>query len=512
MNPPAEAPDADSDLDVLIVGAGLSGIGAAVHLQQHCPDQRWAVLEARRAIGGTWDLFRYPGVRSDSDMYTLGYHFKPWRDAKAIADGPAIRAYIAETAAEHGVTPHIRFGHKALQADWDSAAARWTLQVAVHDEAGLPQGTRTLRCRVLLMCSGYYRYDRGHQPHFEGQEAFAGRLVHPQFWPEGLRWAGQRVVVIGSGATAVTLVPALAEQAAHVTLLQRSPSYVVPRPAVDSIAAVLQRHLSARWAYALVRLKNVAIGQWYFQLARRWPQPTRERLAQLVRQHLGQDADVQTHFNPRYAPWDQRVCLVPDGDLFRALRSGRAEMVTDTIARFTERGIQLTSGRELAADIVVSATGLELALAGDMRIQVDGVPVDLGQTCSYKGLMFSGVPNLVYTFGYTNASWTLKADLTARWACRLLRHLQRHGLDSAVPVADASVQPRPFLDFTSGYVQRAQHRLPHQGQRAPWRLHQNYFLDWLLLRWGRLDDGVLRFAKAGAPLQVKRTTPSSLQA
>jgi monooxygenase len=506
-----KAGPATEDLDVLIVGAGLSGIGAAVHLQRHCPGQRYAVLEARQALGGTWDLFRYPGVRSDSDMYTLGYHFKPWRDAKAIADGPAIRAYIAETAAEHGITPHIRFGHQALLADWDSASARWTLQVAVHDESGMSEGTRSLRCRILLMCSGYYRYDRGHQPHFEGQESFAGRLVHPQFWPQDLRWAGQRVVVIGSGATAVTLVPALAAEASHVTLLQRSPSYVVPRPAVDGVAAALQRWLPARAAYALVRLKNVAIGQWYFQLARRWPQKARERIAQLVQQHLGPDAGVDTHFNPRYAPWDQRVCLVPDGDLLRALRSGRAEMVTDTLEGFTERGLRLASGRELVADIVVSATGLELALAGGMRLQVDGVPVDLGQAYSYKGLMFSGVPNLVYTFGYTNASWTLKADLTARWACRLIHHLQRQGLDSAVPQVDASVQPRPFLDFSSGYVQRAQHLLPRQGQRAPWRLHQNYFRDWALLRWGRLDDGVLRLAKAGAA-QVSRVTPSSLQA
>ncbi|MBE7942467.1 MULTISPECIES: alpha/beta hydrolase fold domain-containing protein [Ramlibacter] len=484
---PAPAGAPPEELDVLIVGAGLSGIGAAVHLQQAFPRRRYALLEARQAIGGTWDLFRYPGVRSDSDMYTLGYVFKPWRDAKAIADGPAIRAYVRETAAEHGVLPHIRYAQRVVAAHWSSPLARWDVEVAHGD------GSRSrLACRFLWMCSGYYSYAQGYKPAFPGESAFGGTLVHPQFWPQGLDHAGKRVVVIGSGATAVTLVPEMAKTAAHVVMLQRSPTYVVTRPAEDPVAEWLKRHLPAMLAYRLVRLKNVGLGMFFFRLARRWPEAMQRRLIGFARMQLPPEFDPR-HFTPRYKPWDQRICLVPDGDLFRAIRSGSAEVVTDEIDTFTPQGIRLKSGRELAADIVVSATGLQLNVLGDLQISVDGAPVDLSQCLVYKGMMYSGVPNLVSTFGYTNASWTLKADLTANYACRLLRHLDRQGQAYAVPRAAPGVAQQPFLDFSSGYVVRALDRLPKQGDRKPWRLYQNYLLDLLTLRYSRLDDGVLQF-------------------
>jgi monooxygenase len=481
-------------LDVLIVGAGLSGIGAAHHLQRLCPQHRFAILEARDAIGGTWDLFRYPGIRSDSDMYTLGYSFRPWKEAKAIADGPSILKYIRETADEAGITRHIRFGHKVTSAAWSSADACWTVQAQRTDSAE----TVTLRARFLYLCSGYYSYATGNRPEFAGESDFQGTVVHQQFWPTDLDYAGKRVVVIGSGATAITLVPEMSRTAAHVTMLQRSPTYVVSRPSVDPIAQWLNRHLPDRLAYAITRWKNVLLGSYFYRLARRRPELFKRRLIEMASQQLGPQCDVATHFTPRYKPWDQRLCLAPDGDLFRQIREGRASVVTDTIERFTPGGIKLAGGRELGADIVVLATGLKLNVLGDVAFTIDGRPMAAGQTMAYKGMMLSDVPNLAWAFGYTNASWTLKADLTAGYVCRLLRHMQRHGYTIAVPRREPDVLEQPFLSFTSGYVQRAIGMLPKQGTRRPWQVYQSYLADLSTLRWGRLNDGVMRFGTAEA--------------
>ena len=484
------AREAVEHLDTLIIGAGLSGIGAAVHLQNDFPGRHFAILESRAAIGGTWDLFRYPGVRSDSDMFTLGYAFKPWTEAKSLADGTAIRHYIVETATEHGIDRQVRFGHQVVRADWSSADARWTLEIAHAD------GRRSrISCNFLLACSGYYRYAEGHAPEFPGASDFRGRLVHPQFWPADLDHAGQRVVVIGSGATAVTLVPEMAKTAAHVTMLQRSPTYVLSLPAVDPVADALRRRLPRMLAYRLTRTKNIAVAMLFFNLSRRWPAKVKKNLVGMVRQALGATHDVDTHFTPRYDPWDQRVCFVPDGDLFEAIKRGQADVVTDRIATFTPTGIRLESGRELPADIVVSATGLTLNLLGDVTFAIDGQPVDFSKTLGYKGMMFSGVPNLIYTFGYTNASWTLKADLTANYASRLFAYMDKHGMSTATPIADPGMATRPFLDFSSGYVQRATDFMPKQGAKAPWRLYQNYLLDLLTLRYARIADGSLRFTR-----------------
>lgn len=483
--------DRPQHVDVLIVGAGLSGIGAALQLQRRCPEQRYLIVESRAAIGGTWDLFRYPGVRSDSDMFTLGYAGKPWTGPQAIADGESIRRYIAQTAAEHGIDAQIGHGQRVICADWSAAESRWTVEIEVAGEDGAVQRQR-LSCGFLHLCAGYYRYDQGWQPRFDGEDEFRGTRVHPQHWPEGLDCSGKQVVVIGSGATAVTLVPALARSAAKVTLLQRSPSYLVTLPAVDTLAARLQGRLPPRWVWRAVRLKNITLGWLMFRFARRWPDRARDRLLGLVRAQLGPGHDVQRDFAPRYQVWDQRVCVVPDGDLFKALRSGRADIVTDRIERFTAQGIRLASGRELAADVVVSATGLQLALMGGVRFSLDGRPIDFSRALVYKGMMYGGVPNLINTQGYTNASWTLKADLTAAYLCRLLVHMRRRGLAVATPRIDAGVQPRPLLDFSSGYVQRSLAELPKQGDRRPWRLYQNYLLDLLLLRFGRLADGTLQ--------------------
>ncbi|MBQ5949196.1 NAD(P)/FAD-dependent oxidoreductase [Massilia sp. ST3] len=479
-------------LDVLIVGAGLSGIGAAATLRRRCPDKRFGILEARSAIGGTWDLFRYPGIRSDSDMYTLGYAFRPWTDPQAIADGPAIRAYVADTAREYGIEPHIRFGHKVTKASWSSAEALWTVTAAL---AG--GGERVLRTRFLYLCSGYYSYDEAYRPRFEGEAAFRGRIVHPQFWPGDLDYGGKRVVVVGSGATAVTLVPAMTERAAHVTMLQRSPSYVVSRPAQDRFARRMQRWLPQGLAYAVARWRLIAESIFLYRLARGRPALVKRHLVAQAQRQAGPGVDAAVHFSPSYKPWDQRVCLVPDGDLFQVLRTGRAEIVTDHIARFTERGILLASGRELEADLVVLATGLSLKVLGGAAIEVDGSPLDPAQAMSYKGMMLGDVPNCAMTFGYTNASWTLKADLTAGYVCRLLSWMDRRGLAIAVPRRDRAVASRPFLGFTSGYVQRASRLLPKQGARKPWQVYQNYVMDLLTIRFGRIDDGVMHFGAKG---------------
>ena len=477
--------------DVLIVGAGLSGIGAAVHLQKHCPGHSVAILEGRDSIGGTWDLFRYPGVRSDSDMYTLGYAFKPWEGAKAIADGPAILDYVRETASSYGIERYIRFGHRVKRAAWSTPEARWTVEA----ERGEPTQTLRLSCNFLFMCSGYYDYAAGYTPAFPGSERFAGLIVHPQRWTDDIAYAGKRVVVIGSGATAMTLVPELAKQAAHVTMVQRSPTYVVARPSQDAIANRLRRFLPSRLAYGLTRWKQVLLGMYFFNLCRREPARARKMILAGVRAALGPAYDVERHFNPRYNPWQQRLCLLPDGDLFGALRSGRAAVVTGRIEAFTETGLRLESGAEIEADLIVTATGLSLQVLGGLQISVDGERIDPAKALSYKGLMLSGVPNLASSFGYTNASWTLKCDLSCEYVCRLLNHMRRRGLRQCTPRnADASITQEPWIDFSSGYVQRSLALFPKQGSKAPWKLHQNYARDILLLRYAKVDDGVMVFA------------------
>ena len=471
--------------DVVVVGAGLSGIGAGYHLQRYCPDRSYLILEGRADLGGTWDLFRYPGVRSDSDMYTLGYGFKPWTEAKAIADGASILSYLHDTAREHGIDRNIRYRHRVRSAAWSTDNAKWSV---VADSAG---ERVEFTCSFLFMCSGYYDYQQGHSPEIAGADRFRGEMVHPQFWPEHLDYVGKRVVVIGSGATAVTLVPAMAKTAAHVTMLQRSPTYIVARPSKDAVANWLRGKLPAKTAYRIIRWKNVLLGQFFFAQARKYPDAARKRIVGWVRNHLGPDYDVERHFTPRYNPWDQRLCLIPDADLFASLKSGAASVVTDKIDRFDETGIVLKSGNFLPADIVVTATGLELQLMSGIALIVDGVAIDPARSLSYKGMMLSGIPNLALSFGYTNASWTLKADLTAVYVCRLLNTMRKRGLRQATPrLTDPAVVPEDFLDFTSGYVQRALSRFPKQGSKAPWRLHQNYLKDLLMLKYGSVDDGM----------------------
>jgi monooxygenase len=477
--------------DVLIVGAGLSGIGAAVHLQRRCPSKTYAILEARGAIGGTWDLFKFPGVRSDSDMYTLGYSFRPWTNADAIVQGESIRRYIVDAAREAGVDAHIRFGARVTKAAWSSGAARWTIEARRSD-----QTTVRFSCRFLYLCSGYYDYESAYRPDFANESSFKGTIVHPQFWPEKLDYSGKRVIVIGSGATAVTLIPEMAKRAAHVTMLQRSPSYVFNLPTVDAMAATLRRWLPARVAYPLLRTKNVLISTAIFQFARRRPALAKQWLIRMARERLPANFDIDRHFTPRYNVWDQRVCVVTDGDLFKAIGSGAVTVVTDEIDAFTGHGVLLKSGADLAADVVVVATGLKLNLLGDIEFTVNAARVEVSRSMAYKGAMLSGVPNMAYAFGYTNASWTLKADLTANYVCRLLRHMDSHGYAIATPRPDPALGEQPFLNFTSGYVVRALKILPKQGSERPWKVHQNYFLDALTLRFARIDDGVLDFERA----------------
>ena len=473
--------------DVLIVGAGLSGIGAAAHLQRRCPDKSYAILEAREAIGGTWDLFRYPGIRSDSDMYTLGYAFKPWTSAKAIADGPSIRAYVRETATEHRIDQHIRFGHRVVAANWSSAESCWQVEAESDD------GPIRLTCRFLVLAAGYYDYDEAHRPHWPGEEAFAGPIIHPQFWPEDLDYSGKRIAVIGSGATAVTLVPEMARTAAHVTMVQRTPSYIVSRPSVDGIAEWLKRRLPKGAAYALTRWKNVLLTSVFYRLARRRPERVARKLIELARGEAGERFD-ERDFTPPYKPWDQRLCLVPDGDLFAAIRTGKVTVATGAVERFTEHSLKLATGEEVAADIVVAATGLQVVALGKIALSVDGRATDPAKAMVYKGMMLSDVPNMIFIFGYTNASWTLKADLSCDYLVRLLKRMDETGARRAVARHDASVEEMPFLDFTSGYVQRALPLLPRQGARRPWRLYQNYWLDLFTLRFGRIEDGTLLLA------------------
>jgi monooxygenase len=484
-------------VDVLIVGAGISGIGAACHLEMEKPDKTYAILEARDAIGGTWDLFRYPGIRSDSDLHTFAYDFKPWTSDTALADGASIKAYVEEAAEEYGVTPHIRFGQRVARAEWSSKRALWTVGV----ENVATGETFDMTARWLFCGSGYYRYDEGYTPGFEGLERFGGTVVHPQHWPEDLDYAGKRVVVIGSGSTAVTLIPSIAREAAHVTMLQRTPTYIVPLPARDPLARPLNRLLGEERAYRAIRRKNIARQRISWVLSKRYPNFMRRLFRGINARALkGSDIDVDVHFNPPYNPWDQRLCVVPDGDLFEALKTGSASMVTDRIETFTETGIQLESGKHLDADIVVTATGLNLLAFGGIGLVVDGREVSLPDTVAYKGLMLSDVPNFVFAIGYTNASWTLKVDLVSRYFCRLLGYLDAHGHDAVVPeLEDPAMPRRPLISFSSGYIQRALDQVPKQGTRAPWYLAQNYYKDRHYLQDGDVTDSAMRFISATAP-------------
>ena len=482
---------APGHVDVLIVGAGLSGIGAACHLRTDAPGASYAIVEARGASGGTWDLFRYPGVRSDSDMHTLGFPFRPWAGAESIAGGDKILRYVRETAAEYGVDQHITYHSRVVAAEWSSGDAQWTVTVEQTQTGERSQRT----CGFLYLCSGYYRYEDGYTPEFLGRDDFKGEIVHPQKWPETLDYAGKRVVVIGSGATAVTLVPEMAKIADHVTMLQRSPTYVVSRPAQDQLAIKLRKRLGEYMAYHLIRWRNVMFGMYFFQLARRQPARVKKLILGGVRMALGPDYDIATHFNPRYNPWDQRLCLVPDGDLFKSIREKRASVVTSDIDRFTEKGIRLKDGSEIEADIIVTATGLVLQVLGGMEVAVDGSNVDFSRTLNYKGMMYSDVPNLASAFGYTNASWTLKCDLTCEYVCRLINYMDRHGYKKCMPHnVDPTVAELPALSFTSGYVQRSIAKMPKQGSKRPWRLYQNYALDIVSLRFGKVDDGVMKYS------------------
>ncbi len=479
-------------LDVVIIGAGLSGIGAACHLSRECPGKRFVVLEARDTMGGTWDLFRYPGIRSDSDMHTLGYDFQPWREAKAIADGPAILRYIRDTAAEYGVDEHIRYNRPVAKASWSTDDMRWTLDVG--GDAPLK-----IHCNMLLLCTGYYRYDAGYLPHFEGRDRFRGEIIHPQHWPENLDYDDKRIVVIGSGATAVTLIPELAKKARHVVMLQRSPTYMLSMPDTDVIANFLRRLLPDKLAYRITRWKNITLQRKLYRLSRKRPHWLRRFLLWRVRKALPDGYDIETHFTPRYQPWDQRLCLVPNDDLFESIKNGDASVVTGTIDRFTENGIRLESGESLDADIVITATGLDLLPLGGMDVEVDSKPVTLAEHLSYRGLMISDIPNLVSTFGYVNASWTLRADLTARYFCRLVNHMDKHGYRQCTPRPrdeDLQMARQPWITgFSPGYLARKLPDLPKQGDRTPWLNPQDYAKDRQILGNDPLEDGVLTFSK-----------------
>jgi monooxygenase len=485
-------------LDVLIVGAGISGISAAWHLQDRSPSKTYAILERREGMGGTWDLFKYPGIRSDSDMFTLGFRFKPWTSAKAIADGPSILEYIKEAAAENGIDKNIRHGHQVTAAEWSDADNQWTLTV---ERAGEEV---TMTCSFLFATTGYYNYDQGYSPTFPGSEDFAGTIVHPQHWPEDLDYAGKKIVVIGSGATAITLIPALVNSGAgHVTMLQRSPSYIGALPDVDPIAVQANKYLPEKAAHVVNRWKAILFSTAQYQLARKFPKYMRKTLLTMAQRRLPEGYDVEKHFGPRYNPWDERLCLAPNGDLFKTIRKGNADVVTDTIDTFVPEGIKLNSGEVLEADIIVTATGLNLRLFGGAEIRRNGEPVDLTQSMSYKGMMLSGMPNMAFTIGYTNASWTLKADLVSEYVCRILNYMDAGGFDTVVPEHPGnSVEERPLMDFTPGYVLRALDSLPKAGSKAPWKLKQNYFLDVRMIRQGKVDDEALHFTKHRAAVTV----------
>ena len=477
-------------VDVLIIGAGISGIGAAYHLQKNCPNHSYTILEGRDNIGGTWDLFRYPGIRSDSDMYTLGYAFKPWTKAKAIADGPSILDYLRETVDENNIEQNIRFGQHVNQASWSSDDSRWTISFTGKDGE-----TRTLTSNFLFMCSGYYDYESGYTPDFPGAEEFSGEIAHPQKWTEDIDYTDKNVVVIGSGATAVTLVPELAKKARNVTMLQRSPTYMVARPEEDAIANWLRRHLPAKLAYGITRWKNVLLGMYFFRLCRSKPERAKKMLLDGLKAELDNSNDIKAHFTPSYNPWDQRLCLVPNGDLFAAVNRGDVSIVTDHIKRFTPSGLSLKSGEHLDADLIVTATGLNMQFFGRVLLLVDGKDIEAGECMTYKGMMIRDIPNLAFSMGYTNASWTLKCDLTCEYVCRLLNKMQKDGMTQACPrLNDPTVTPEDIMDFSSGYVTRAAGKIPQQGSKAPWKLYQNYALDIINLRYKSLEDDAMEFS------------------
>ena len=477
--------------DVLIVGAGLSGIGAAAHLKMECPNKSFAILEGRESSGGTWDLFRYPGVRSDSDMFTLGYRFRPWNNPKAIADGPSILEYIRETAKEFNLDEKIRYNHRVVKAEWSTVKAIWKIEAKIGEEKVY------LTCNFLYLCTGYYDYEKGYTPDFAGMENFQGKIVHPQKWTDDIDYADKKIVVIGSGATAVTLVPALAEKAFHVTMLQRSPTYIVSRPAEDRIANFLRAILPNRAAYAVTRWKNVLLGIFFYALSRKKPSAMKSLIAKGVRKELGEES--LKDFAPNYNPWDQRLCLIPDSDLFKAIREKKAAIVTDHIETFTKNGLKLKSGEHLDADIIVTATGLVMKLMAGLKLVVDGEPVDISKTLVYKGMLYSDVPNVASAFGYTNASWTLKCDLTAQYICRLLKFMDENGYAVCTPrLNDPSIKAERAIDFNSGYVERAIETLPKQGSKHPWRVHQNYIKDIHMFRYGQIDDGTMEFKAKSA--------------
>ena len=491
----------DSDIqDVIIVGAGISGISAACHLHTQRPDKRYTILEARHSIGGTWDLFRYPGIRSDSDMLTFGFSFKPWTNPRALADGPSILRYLQETVEEHAVKEHIRFGQKVTSAAWDSTAALWTVSTLSHTGE-----VSQVRGRLLFMCSGYYNYDAGYTPNLPGLDDFRGQLVHPQHWPEELDYRGRKIAVIGSGATAVTLIPAMAESAAHITMIQRSPTYIVSMPEEDRLYKLLCRLLPESWAYSVVRWRNIRFQNHVYRRSRNKPEKMKAWLLRRVRKALNDDIDVDTHFTPDYDPWTQRMCLVPDSDLFHALNSGKAEVRTAQIERITETGVKLDDGSTVECDILVTATGLQLQFMGDVKFFQDGVPINFSQRFMYQGMMFSNVPNLIQTFGYINASWTLRADLNSRFVCDLLKKMDATNSTRVIPVLPEHgrcMQERDWIaDFNPGYIQRALHLFPRQGDQAPWHNSQNFLLDRKLLRHGPVEDGILQFLGSAAELE-----------
>ncbi len=487
--------------DVLIVGAGISGIGTACHLRRECPGKQFALLEGREDFGGTWDLFRYPGIRSDSDMHTLGFSFKPWREAKSIADGPSIKRYLGETIKENGLREHIKFKRHVNGANWSSETAVWTVSVT-NKETG---SAETYTCNFLSICAGYYSYKKGFTPQFSGAKDFSGQIIHPQHWPEDLDYEGKKVVVIGSGATAMTLVPSMAAKADHVTMLQRSPTYVVSRPDQDRIANTLRKFLPENWAYGITRFKNIGLQRMLYRRARTNPAKTKQQLLDLARKELGDDV-VDEHFTPSYNPWDQRLCLIPNSDLYESINKGAASVVTNSVERLVENGIQLASGEVIEADIIVTATGLNLVVLAEMDFTLDGAPVNFADTWTYKGLMYSGVPNMMSTFGYINASWTLRADLTAEYLCRLLNHMDQHNMASCTPelrAGDRGMQRLPWIqDFSAGYMARTMDQFPRQGDREPWVNTQNYKRDKKIIRTAPIDDGCMQFAKASCTPEV----------
>mgnify|MGYP001286812188 FL=1 len=479
-------------IDVLVVGAGISGIGAGYHLQKKCPETSFLILEGRENIGGTWDLFKYPGVRSDSDMYTLGYNFKPWKEQEAIADAPSILKYLNETVEEFNLKSKIRFGKYVKKARWSSDSNQWTVDIEDKKTGKFSQ----ILCSFIFMCSGYYSYKEGYTPHFEGKENFKGDIIHPQKWDTSFDYSNKKIVVIGSGATAVTIVPEMAKTAKHVTMLQRSPTYVVAAPEKDNLANKLRKYLPLKFTYWLIRWRNILRQQYYFRLCKKYPKGVKNAIIREVKKKLGNDFDVKTHFTPKYNPWDQRMCLVPDGDLFEQINQGKASVVTDHIKNFTENGLLLKSGKELKADVIITATGLNLEMLSTVEFFIDNKSVDISKTVTYKGMMYSGIPNLASTFGYTNASWTLGADLTSEYVCRVINHMKRNNYDVVCPKPNIGIEADPdYLNLTSGYIKRSINIFPKQGKKAPWRNNQNYLIDIFQMKYGRIDDGEISFEK-----------------